>query len=276
MTIALRNAVTTDEDDYPERGTLPIGAEQHGRGAGYRNDKCRCVECRGYRAAYYATHREEAAAHGAAYKATHREQVAAYGAAYRVTHRKMRVEHQATYYATHRDNILTQRSAYKATPQGRALTRATRHARRAWAGQGSATAADVMAVFEAAEGHCCYCGMYAGDDFLDLEHVVPRSLGGRHDAENLAAACRRCNRGPGGKHGREPWEWIAATGALIPDSPALLRTKSEGWTYGPRTGSARFYRGAPPSDDPRWTPHLTWAEAEASTHVEDEDVYTAA
>jgi 5-methylcytosine-specific restriction endonuclease McrA len=42
----------------------------------------------------------------------------------------------------------------------------------------------------ARDGHRCqYCG--GGAETLD--HVVPRSRGGRHVWENLVAACRRCN-----------------------------------------------------------------------------------
>ena len=38
-------------------------------------------------------------------------------------------------------------------------------------------------------GRCQYCG--CGAETLD--HVLPRSRGGRHVWENLVAACRRCN-----------------------------------------------------------------------------------
>ena len=45
------------------------------------------------------------------------------------------------------------------------------------------------AVF-ARDGHeCQYCGGLADS----IDHVMPRSRGGRHEWENVAAACRRCN-----------------------------------------------------------------------------------
>lgn len=37
---------------------------------------------------------------------------------------------------------------------------------------------------------CLYCG---SRDELTIDHVVPRSHGGRDSWENLATACRRCN-----------------------------------------------------------------------------------
>ncbi|MBX3247616.1 MAG: HNH endonuclease [Myxococcales bacterium] len=42
------------------------------------------------------------------------------------------------------------------------------------------------------DGHAC---MYCGDDEdeLTIDHVLPRSRGGRSSWENLVACCRRCN-----------------------------------------------------------------------------------
>jgi 5-methylcytosine-specific restriction endonuclease McrA len=40
------------------------------------------------------------------------------------------------------------------------------------------------------DGHQCqYCGATAES----IDHVIPRSRGGRHEWENVVAACRRCN-----------------------------------------------------------------------------------
>jgi 5-methylcytosine-specific restriction endonuclease McrA len=48
----------------------------------------------------------------------------------------------------------------------------------------------------ARDGHVCqYCGAPAET----VDHVVPRSRGGRHVWDNVVAACRRCN---GGKRDR--------------------------------------------------------------------------
>jgi 5-methylcytosine-specific restriction endonuclease McrA len=44
-------------------------------------------------------------------------------------------------------------------------------------------------VLQRDQGRCAYCG--DGADTMD--HVVPRSRGGRHDWANVVAACRRCN-----------------------------------------------------------------------------------
>ena len=40
---------------------------------------------------------------------------------------------------------------------------------------------------------CCYCGKRFPSDRLNLEHVIPRSRGGRSDWENVVTACIPCN-----------------------------------------------------------------------------------
>lgn len=42
----------------------------------------------------------------------------------------------------------------------------------------------------ARDGHqCTYCNRHADT----IDHVIPRSRGGKHEWENVVAACRRCN-----------------------------------------------------------------------------------
>lgn len=46
------------------------------------------------------------------------------------------------------------------------------------------------------DGHTCrYCGAKAPDVVLEVDHVVPVTLGGSDDPANLVAACEACNRG---------------------------------------------------------------------------------
>ncbi len=44
-------------------------------------------------------------------------------------------------------------------------------------------------VMQRDQGRCAYCGESADT----VDHVVPRSRGGRHEWTNVVAACRRCN-----------------------------------------------------------------------------------
>jgi 5-methylcytosine-specific restriction endonuclease McrA len=50
------------------------------------------------------------------------------------------------------------------------------------------------------DNHTCqYCGRKPQKDDLTIDHVVPRSLGGRSEWENVALACTDCNTRKGGR-----------------------------------------------------------------------------
>lgn len=51
------------------------------------------------------------------------------------------------------------------------------------------TALSRRSVFARDDHKCQYCGRHADS----IDHVLPRSRGGEHIWENVAAACRRCN-----------------------------------------------------------------------------------
>jgi 5-methylcytosine-specific restriction endonuclease McrA len=51
-------------------------------------------------------------------------------------------------------------------------------------------------VFQRDSFKCVYCGSVKG---LSLDHVVPQSLGGSHDIDNLATCCIPCNCSKGAK-----------------------------------------------------------------------------
>jgi 5-methylcytosine-specific restriction endonuclease McrA len=44
---------------------------------------------------------------------------------------------------------------------------------------------------------CQYCGRHAAERALNIDHVLPRSRGGRQSWENLVTACQPCNRRKG-------------------------------------------------------------------------------
>lgn len=83
------------------------------------------------------------------------------------------------------------------------------------------------AIFARDDHRCQYCG----DRADSIDHVVPRSRGGQHTWENVAAACRTCNMS---KRDRTPDEagmrlerpcraprataWVVTSMASIPDT----------------------------------------------------------
>lgn len=91
----------------------------------------------------------------------------------------------------------------------------------------STAAVSRRAVFARDDYKCQYCGARADS----IDHVVPRSRGGLHDWENLAAACRPCNirkrdRTPdeAGMHLLRPCRaprhtaWVVLGSSLVPDT----------------------------------------------------------
>jgi len=49
-------------------------------------------------------------------------------------------------------------------------------------------------VLKDAGGRCALCGISKTERPLDVDHIIPRSKGGKNDLENLQALCTKCNR----------------------------------------------------------------------------------
>jgi 5-methylcytosine-specific restriction endonuclease McrA len=81
------------------------------------------------------------------------------------------------------DGFLRSAEAAYAAP---AVVRLTRFVRVPYRAQVALTR---KAVFARDSGRCAYCGKGA----TTIDHVVPRSRGGRHSWDNVVAACSRCN-----------------------------------------------------------------------------------
>ena len=48
-------------------------------------------------------------------------------------------------------------------------------------------------------GRCALCGATKKDRMLDVDHIIPRSRGGKTTPENLQVLCSKCNRSKGNK-----------------------------------------------------------------------------
>ncbi len=90
-------------------------------------------------------------------------------------------------------------------------------------------------VFRRDNHTCQYCGHVGGD--LTLDHVTPRSKGGKNSWENIVTACRECNSK---KRDRTPFE-------------ARMRLLRE--PYAPRFVFSTAY-GQAPKLDPNWDKYL--------------------
>ena len=94
------------------------------------------------------------------------------------------------------------------------------------------------AVFARDGNRCQYCTAPAES----LDHVVPRSTGGKHSWENVVACCRRCNIRKGNRLPGQAGLKLTRT----PTTPSY-----QGWLY------AALGKGR----DPRWVPYLQTATA---------------
>ena len=68
---------------------------------------------------------------------------------------------------------------------------------------------------------CCYCGRRCATKELNLEHVLPRSRGGKTDWKNIVTACLKCNLKKGNKLPDE-----AGMRLLIKPSKPPLRSRT--------------------------------------------------
>lgn len=85
---------------------------------------------------------------------------------------------------------------------------------------------------------CQYCGVRGTQFDLTLDHIMPRSRGGRSDVENLCAACKPCNQHKGDRTPDEARMPLLAT-------PSALR-------YGLDKAMLRHFA----ESRPEWRPYL--------------------
>jgi len=93
----------------------------------------------------------------------------------------------------------------------RELLRATERRRRARKRQNGTVPYREEDIFAASDYLCVYCGAPAEE----IDHFIPIALGGADAPWNVVATCIACNRGPGGKHARSPFEFLASRGTHI-------------------------------------------------------------
>jgi len=95
---------------------------------------------------------------------------------------------------------------------------------------------------------CQYCGKRFTASELTLDHIVPRSKGGRDSWDNLVACCQFCNR----KKADKSLEECGMT-LLHKPRPATIHT-------------SRFVLKSMGEDDPLWRPYLFFDSEGSKEH----------
>lgn len=76
-----------------------------------------------------------------------------------------------------------------------------------------------MEVIARDQGRCRYCGCQTGsgygEDNLTIDHVLPRSRGGKDHVGNMVVACFRCNHRKGSRTPTEAGMDLLAAGTLV-------------------------------------------------------------
>lgn len=143
----------------------------------------RCKSCvRALARVYYAEHADERKAYVREQRKTYdtgavrRRRLARGRQRYRENRESEAVRSRA-YYEQNRDRWRDYNGAYRAA-------------------RGADTAETQARIAELRSEPCAYCGSHEN---IEIDHIVPLSRGGKHEPENLAPACRFCNRSKGAK-----------------------------------------------------------------------------
>jgi len=72
------------------------------------------------------------------------------------------------------------------------------------------------------KGKCQYCKITVGMKFYQIEHVIPKSRGGKTTWENVVVACPKCNQKKGSKTPQEAGLFLCS----IPAKPTVGQISS--------------------------------------------------
>lgn len=160
------------------------------------NNGGRCRPCEQERARIYRqTHASETLARLHVQRAEHPEKRKTANRKWRTTHREKHNELNRNWKKAHPEAVANER------------------ARRATLGPTKISASQWRILMLSTNWRCLYCWTLLTNDHnrptsRTIDHIVPLSLGGKHEMANLAPCCARCNSS---KNNRVPWEWCWET-----------------------------------------------------------------
>jgi 5-methylcytosine-specific restriction endonuclease McrA len=151
--------------------------------------------------AYYQANRDKTLERQKAYQQSIRDKVLEYHRAYYQTNREKKTEYRRAYYRANKDKYAEYRKSWdQNNPDKR---RAQTHRRRA---RKECAVPQRWQKSECPDTNCYWCGVDLSTVKVELDHIMPISLGGEAKPYNEAPSCRDCNRSKNSKH---PLVWIA-------------------------------------------------------------------
>lgn len=112
------------------------------------------------------------------YKLRHPNRVKAGKAKYREIHREEIRKANREYWTKHKDRINEYRREHRKKQPRKMGKRRLR-----------------FEIFKRDEFTCQYCGRKAPEVQLEIDHIIPKSQGGKDTKDNLITACSDCNQG---------------------------------------------------------------------------------
>lgn len=176
--------------------------------------------CRDCHSAYRAATKHHKAAIDRAWYDRNRDRKLTYMQGYQSARREERREYLKTYYRENRDRLREAGRLYyqqnrdrlaeasrRWVARNREAVKAIRHNFRARRDSipGELTAEALIGKYELQGGLCYYCGGELDD--WQVEHKIPKSLGGSNHPANVCIACPSCNAA---KADRPFWEFLTA------------------------------------------------------------------
>lgn len=169
--------------------------------------------------------KECVSAYNALYRAANAEQLSEYNKRWRMENAEEYNRKRKEQYAADPAPAIERSKAYRQANPGRALD-AQRRSKRAWrkknpekaqaenarrrarrkAAEGSYSGDELRQMYDDQQGLCAYCETPLFGTY-DVDHMIPLSRGGANGWQNLAVACRRCNRQ---KHAKTAEEFMQA------------------------------------------------------------------
>lgn len=170
---------------------------------------------RAYDRAYHQEHSDRIRARKRAHRQAHPEIYRARSRAYIQAHTEEWRALALAYYHAHKEDRAQYVQQYRKTDRGKEVRRRLSAQRRALlAGlPATLTEADWEASLQFFGNRCAYCGDAAVP--LHQEHVVPLSVGGGYEADNIVPACARCNRS---KRDSPLEAWAVSHAFVLPDA----------------------------------------------------------